>query len=131
MQENDSFPTLPYDAFCYLTRSNLLSFSNIHKAALHHYKGLAEKEGASGGRATLFLLKLRELPSCPGSVLLFPGRWSTFTALDAESLAQEILKGTSLRVFTLRVAHPLTTEETAAELNPHLTGGSSGRTYSG
>ena len=55
------------------------------------------------------------------SVLLYSGRWSSFTIPSADSLAQDILRSSPLSVFALRTCHPLTNSTNVVELNPHLT----------
>ena len=64
------------------------------------------------------------------SVLLYSGRWSSFTPACADTLAQNILQSSALAAFALRTCHPLSNSDNISELNPHLTGGPSGTYWS-
>jgi hypothetical protein len=73
------------------------------------------------------LLNKHFSPSCvnPRGILLYPGRWLGFSVAEAERLAQDILSSSKNQVFLLRVAHPYTNTQNAAELNPHITSSAS------
>jgi hypothetical protein len=73
------------------------------------------------------LLNKHLSPSCvnPRGILLYPGRWLGFSVPEAERLAQDILTSSKNQVYLLRVAHPYTNTQNAAELNPHITSSAS------
>ena len=64
-------------------------------------------------------------PSGEKSVLLFLGRWEGFGLKAAQELAQKILTTSSFKVFVAVRAHPLSTAENVAELNPQFFGNNS------
>ena len=94
----------------------------MEKILYDKYKGLASEENES---AKIFLNKIithHNNPNNNKSILIFPGRWEGLGLREAISLGQKILQDAKFDVFVAALAHPLTTNENAHELNPHLSG---------
>lgn len=129
--ENPYFPVLDFGDFVELFLSKTFYWRAIYTHLLSKYKRRSEKEDEKGPNLRMYNMLLKhQSPDTPKGILLFPGRWSSFGPVEAEILAQDILKGSQSSVYTLRVANPFSNVETARESNPHLTGAPSGDLYS-
>src|SRR5947209_16472051 len=99
------FPTLSFQDFCALS-GRPLTWKAIQARALDSYAKLAATENHPFYKKhhTMIIKHANQ----PGkSVLLFSGRWSSFTTACADTLAQDVLKSSPLSVFALRTCHPL------------------------
>src|SRR6185437_204607 len=124
--DNDVIPTLSLSDFVHLSDTKTLNWVNILKCLFDKYKTLAEdSENKTAARFVDQLTRNVSNPSGKKTILLFPGRWTSFIPPVAQILAQEILRNTRFGVFITAQAHPLSDCRNVQELNPCLTGNSS------
>ena len=124
--DNDVIPTLSLSDFVHLSDTKTLNWVNILRCLFDKYKTLAEdSENKTAARFVDQLTRNVSNPSGKKTILLFPGRWTSFIPPVAQILAQEILRNTRFGVFIAAQAHPLSDCRNVQELNPCLTGNSS------
>src|SRR4051812_20721140 len=105
--ENDFIPTLSLPDFVRLSRSNSLKWESIYDRVVKKYENLVAEEHKVASHFLDLLGKNRGNPSGNKNVLLFPGRWNTFSHQVATTLAEQILESTKFGVFIAANAHPL------------------------
>ena len=118
LPENEFFPTLSYSSFFSLHTSNSINWTSISRYIYDKYIELEKKKNPWAAKFVFY-------PSGEKSVLLFPGRWEGFGLKAAQELAQKILATSSFKVFVAVRAHPLSTAENVAEVNPQFFGNNS------
>ena len=111
--ENDFFPVLGFQDFVHLYLSKTLSWTDIYSFLLQKYLSKSKAEKTPSRDTRFYQMLLKHQNGKGKNVLLFPGRWHGFSTFDAEFLRQ---------------AHPESLPENAAELNPQITGSTSGLT---
>ena len=124
-----ALPTLNFSDFLNLSKNPKTSLNNYEESILKKYTTIAGD--AQNPLAPLASTFLRRLAANKGnknannkSVLIFSGRWGGLDLKSSFSLATRFLEANTFSVFLTASAHPLSTPENCAELNPHVCGNS-------
>ena len=127
--ENSAIPTLGFADFLDLSKDPKTSLHTFEEAVLKKYTLLAKDERAPlAPNATTFLRRLAANKGNKNAsnkgVLIFTGRWPGLDLKSSFSLASRFVETKTFSVFLSASAHPLSTPENCAELNPHVCGNS-------
>ena len=126
LPDNNIVPTLSFKDFSDLVNHRAVTWAGIERRLGEKYLELAKNldDTVSG----VFLNKIHQHRGNKNtgakSILIVPDIWGNLGLRDAFNLAEVLLQESGFSVFIAVSAHPLTTPDNAAEINPHVCGSS-------
>ena len=126
LPDNEVLPTLSFKDFTNLVNHRSVTWPGIERCLGEKYLELSKNpdDVVSG----IFMNKIHQHKGNKStgakSILLFPNIWGNLGLRDAFNLAETLLQESGFSVFIAVSAHPLTTIDNAAEINPHVCGSS-------
>jgi hypothetical protein len=116
--ENDYIPTFSIEDF-WPIRDSPFTWPSLAAILLKKYKGLLSLGGDRSQVYNRFVNRLtKNCTSKDARVLIYGAGWG----IQGIPLAQRLIPTSPCSFYTLSMAHPLTTRENVASLNPALTG---------